>query len=485
MYEIYYNKKAVVVYYAVNAWHLGLSEFSSAMSKPELSSISSLPAEVLERVLSFVASDDLSLLRAEAACAAWRCAIRAAPIYRRKCLAFRRSNPDCATAFLRHRFLERSESAEWCKGFYFGLRRLKRRGWARKSAAAGGSSSFPAVKVVDTLAAEVNGVKVDLSDSSWSRRHNYTGVYDMVYDQEAGRLFCSVYDTIQVWDANSLTCLRILGPGVLDRFSSTPSSGGSDRTICFHASGDVLACGTQRGDIRLFDIWSQEVCHSSSSSGARLSSPPVVDLKISGDELLSIDCFGSITEWRIDRRAKRLVSLEEEVRPPLDELEDEEVRELYSAKNVERIIDFNSEVVATNTRELLALFSRPRTGGRDGGDGGACAATFVKCRDDILCLKVLGRAAYWGVMRGTVYRADLYLSPPASRRSSPAVISDPESECARLRTRFRDNITSLDVSEDSIVIGDVNGEVHICSLDRFGTNKNCEPDYVIDSEFHE
>ncbi len=209
-------------------------------------------------------------------------------------------------------------------------------------------------------------------------------------------------------------------------------------------------------------MWSEEVCaeEKSHTGGA-----PVVDLKIAGTEMLSIDCFGTIVEWHVDERKLECLG---ELSPPLNRLvgeENERVRNLYRRKNPERTLDFNDYVVATNTLGLLVLFSRKQDG----------PATFVLCPSNVLCLRVLGRTAYWGVLKGKVFRTDLYLS------SACRVIEDPDSQCERLETYFKDNVTSLDVSEERVVVGDVNGEVHVCSVDRFGANFNWLPDFSLES----
>ena len=182
-------------------------------------------------------SDDPSLLSVEQVCSEWRSRIRRSPIYKRKCLALARKNPQFSTSLARHRFKENSSNPVWCKGFYFGMATLERMGWRLD----------PKVEVADCLTVDVGGRKVDVGDDpEWRELHNYSGVYDMVYDRQKGRLICSVYDTIQIWDANKLKCLKILGPSLLDGDAQAGT-----RTICFHASGDLLACGTSCGEIRV------------------------------------------------------------------------------------------------------------------------------------------------------------------------------------------------------------------------------------------
>ncbi len=426
-----------------------------------------LPAEVQERILGLVGSDDRSLLSAEATCAEWRAILRRAPIYKSKCLSALRRTPALATSFLRHRFDRNCCRPQWCKAFYFGLSRLQRRGWTREE---------PKVTVADCMEAQVGGRKVDLVSGEWRQRHNYSGVYDMVYDREAGRLVCSVYDTIQVWDANSFECLKILGPELLD--GSGPAG---TRTICFYVSGDLLACGTTSGTVKILDLWSEK---GQAAEKAGDGGGAVVDLKISGEEMLSVDCYGDIVQWRLEQKTGKLTRVGN-LSPPLEGMEAERegegeaevedggdsVHALYRRKNLERTLDFNDDVVVTNTLRLLVLFSRKA------GREGRRAATFVFCPSNVLCLRVLGRAAYWGVLRGKVFRTDLYLAHSGRSR----VIRDPTRECERMETRFQDNVTSLDVTEDRVVVGDVNGEVHVCSTDRFGSNKDLAPDFVLES----
>ncbi len=151
-----------------------------------------LPPEVQENILSLL--DDEGLLSAELTCLEWRRIIAGPHIFKRKCARQLHKHPHLASTFRRHGFQANCERSGWCKQFYFGMRRSHR--WPHHPVR---------TLVKDCLKAEADGDTVDLSSSEeWGRMHNYSGVYDMVYDRKAGRLFCSVFDTIQVLNPLSI-----------------------------------------------------------------------------------------------------------------------------------------------------------------------------------------------------------------------------------------------------------------------------------------
>ncbi len=227
--------------------------------------------------------------------------------------------------------------------------------------------------------------------------------------------------------------------------------------------GDLLICGTASGAIKVIDIWKGQP---RGNFPDKPRGAAIVDVKVHGDELVSIDSHGDIKVWRLDRATGDLVFLEN-VPVPVDDVASDRVRNLYPRRNYERTLDVNADVIVANTRELLVVLAR-----RPGKDGSR-AATFVLCPSNILCLRAHGLFAYFGIMNGVVCRTDL--------RSSSRLIANISTECDSVKTAFGDNITSLDVDGDRLAIGDVNGEVHVCSVSGFGSNANRAPDFSLDS----
>ena len=75
---------------------------------------------------------------------------------------------------------------------------------------------------------------------------NFIGFYDLVWLEESSLLVCSVFDSIQVWDMSSYTCVSIISGNLLD--------GVGLKSWCFHAAGKTLFCGTNKGQVKFFNL---------------------------------------------------------------------------------------------------------------------------------------------------------------------------------------------------------------------------------------
>lgn len=263
----------------------------------------------------------------------------------------------------------------------------------------------------------------------------------MVWDWQSGKITCSVFNTIQVWDASTYTCLNIMGEDRLDT--------GDIKSSCFFANGHVLVCGTERGFIRLFHLLTGDLL-----AQARHSSTYICDVVIHGASLLAVDCYGSVQEWRITSEKDRLNYIAA-ASPTLEATAHHRFHELYR----ERLLDFNPDIVATNCSRLVVIWQREKP---------TITARCIDTMGEILCLKTVGPLAYWGEQRGVVRRASM-------------TDGDNDISNDKLITRFQDNVTSIDVTGNFIVIGDVNGEIHGCQLRNFGRNAGHRPDFVIEN----
>ena len=73
-------------------------------------------------------------------------------------------------------------------------------------------------------------------------------------------------------------------------------------------------------------------------------------------------------------------------------------------------------------------------------------------------MQVYEKSAYWGGLKGILY----HLKLPLGKKNVAIINSEDVIEC--FQTRFEDSITSVSITSDKILIGDVNAEIHC--LDR-------------------
>ncbi len=144
-----------------------------------------LPPEVLVHIFAFL--DDTSLLSCEEVCFKWKSAIENENLYAKKCEAIlNRHQHQLKSTFdhLQFRSVVK-KSAGQSKQFYYKLKKLPSR-WKNEL------NLQPSVYSYFCKTGEVS--------DEWIRKHNYTGVYDMVWLPDKSYLICSCYDTIQVWN---------------------------------------------------------------------------------------------------------------------------------------------------------------------------------------------------------------------------------------------------------------------------------------------
>ena len=137
------------------------------------------PIEVLVNIFGYL--DDNSLLNSEKVCTKWKSAIEDEFFYAKKCLEILKRQKNLQSTFDKHKFMSviRNDQKE-AKMFYYKLRNLTSQ-W----------------KIGKPRIYQKFCKNRDVSEE-WSRHHNYTGVYDMVWIPEKSYLICSCYDTIQV-----------------------------------------------------------------------------------------------------------------------------------------------------------------------------------------------------------------------------------------------------------------------------------------------
>merc|ERR1712059_141173 len=181
------------------------------------------------------------------------------------------------------------------------------------------------------------GKKV-VRSSEWEQNHNYKGVYDMILDNN--RLIASVYDTIQIWSLASYSLLNILPSKGLD--------GDQVTTTCFTVRGDYLVCGTQNGQIKLFDMGTGDlVCKVKGDNSNYMS-----DVTVVGDTLVCLDWFGGLTHWKFTSPS----NIQRIMIKNTDEKKLWEGPRILAGRENGRLLDFSSEFLVCTNKCHLTCF---------------------------------------------------------------------------------------------------------------------------------
>ena len=348
--------------------------------------------------------------------------------------------------------------AKWCKEFYFGLKSLPSR-WK-----SGRPSKVTVLDLNKSVARDGRKAEDEFTEE-WRHRHNYRGVYDAVWDAGSSILTCSVENTLQVWDLSSCECLAIHGQAVLKEDRSKECS-------CFHAAAasTVLVLGMTSGHIRTADMISGETIDE-----VRHARDYICDVKVKGDALFAIDCYGNLQEWRVEsgknrgklsfvRSFKPVPDPGEPAAHPLDYIE------RYGRRGYERLIDFNAEYVASAV--VGYVFISPRNPA--GKNRFAFGVLMDEDRGDILCLSLDADGLLFSTIGGRLYKGDRQRDETSCDWTLKSI-----------ETRFRSNVTSIAVSKGRVVTGDVNGQIESLdknSLDTMGSHSRVQDaEFVIES----
>ena len=260
------------------------------------------------------------------------------------------------------------------------------------------------------------------------------GFYDLVWLAETNHLVCSVYDSIQVWDMSDYSCVSIITGNQLD--------GVGLKSWCFHAAGQTLFCGTNKGQIRVFDLMSGKVTGVFRHPANLIIRNYICDLKVRGDDLLAVDWLGTTQKWKIF--PDRELVFVESFTPATN---NQTIMTQFTSKQTERLIEFNSVIAVTNVRQLFCVWD-------------VCvkerAAVFLNTESYVLCTKVLGRDAFWGEQNGTVHQIHF----PENEQNNGSEFS----VVGFVQTSFKDSITSISVTPEHVIFGDKNGEIHCATI---------------------
>jgi len=275
-----------------------------------------------------------------------------------------------------------------------------------------------AVRTLNCLEAEVKGIRV-IKSEDWEQVHNYKGVYDMILN--GNTLVASVYDTIQVWDMTSYSARNILSSNLLD---DPPHS----VTTCFTLLGDRLVCGTQSGQLNLYDLTCGKLVDT-----AHRNSNFVSDVCPAGADLLaSLDWWGEVTVWQLTTAGLRDITGEGEYTVP----------RLLAGRENERLLAVAAQFLVTTYKSHLICYSQGQF------------FRAYPAPSDVFCIAIQGDILAFGCKGGSdSAAAGLMLLRP-----------DRPPQLLYLRTPDNDPVISLAFSRRGLVLGDTNGELHTVSI---------------------
>ena len=384
----------------------------------------SLPDEILLHV--FRQLDDKSLIECELVCSKWRSVINEGRIFSKKCSRLRHNNPELVPTFAFRKFdtlIKNNHKA--AKEFYFKLKYLKSR-WTK--------NHEPKIYNYYCVTGEVS--------SEWLEKHNYTGVYDMVWLPEKSLLILSVYDSIQVWNMANNERINTFTGNILDTEKV--------KSNCFHAcaQANVLLTGTNNGVINAFDLFN---CKPLGKSEDIRGIDMLCDIKSHGGKVLAIDWRGLIAEFKINRTDTKIqFPMIRKFYPPWGENVDDEIPHKYKLRFSERLIEFNEFLGFTNCTDMVIIFDIEKL----------VTARWILTKRAVLCVTLFEKDVYWGGGKGIV---NCFSNFDTNSKSVETI--DIKLIKETFRTNYQDSITSISMaSSDKILIGDVNAEIHCLSL---------------------
>ena len=173
-----------------------------------------------------------------------------------------------------------------------------------------------------------------------------------------------------------------------------------------------------------------------------------------------IDWRGLVAEWRWqytkDDAGKEIVkfALKRSFYPPFPANEDT-IAQKYKTRYSERLIDYNDNVAATNISDMFCIFDIQRLS----------IARWILTKKTVLCSQVFHQDVYWAGSEGMLYhfRAPTCSSKLEKNVKNNVEILKTEDIDDSFQTKYQDSITSIAVSDDKILIGDVNAEIHCLS----------------------
>ena len=172
------------------------------------------------------------------------------------------------------------------------------------------------------------------------------------------------------------------------------------------------------------------------------------------------DWRGLIAEWRWqytkddDGREIIKFALKRSFYPPFPDNEDT-IAPKYKSRYSERLIDYNDNVAATNISDMFCIFDIQRLS----------VSRWILTKKTVLCSQVFHQDVYWAGSEGMLYhfRAPTCSSKLEKNVKNNVEILKTEDIDDSFQTKYQDSITSIAVSDDKILMGDVNAEIHCLS----------------------
>ena len=177
------------------------------------------------------------------------------------------------------------------------------------------------------------------------------------------------------------------------------------------------------------------------------------------------DWRGLIAEWRWqytkddDGREIIKFALKRSFYPPFPDNEDT-IAPKYKSRYSERLIDYNDNVAATNISDMFCIFDIQRLS----------VSRWILTKKTVLCSQVFQQDVYWAGSEGMLFHLR---APSSSSSSSSSKLEDKTVKNVEVlkiedikdsfQTKYQDSITSIAVSDDKILMGDVNAEIHCLS----------------------
>jgi len=388
------------------------------------------PIEVLANIFAFL--DDQSILNSEKVCPKWRSAIKEEYFYAKKCLDLLKRHNTLKSTFAKNRFasvIKHDTSA--AKKFYFKLKGLPSQ-WDLKK-----NGSLPTPRIFRHFC------KTGEVSEDWVRKHNYTGVYDMVWIPDKSYLIVSCYDTIQVWDMVANTRVNTFLGSQLDTQD--------EKATCFYGCGPALVTGTSFGRLQAFDLISREKIGESTIDHNHKEM--FSDIKGFGNSVLCVDWKGLLFHWtwKYDKKRDQMnFELKKSFYPPFP-ADDGKTSKAYTSRFCERLVDFNEHIAITNCHDMFCIFDINK----------GTIGTWVRTSRSVLCQQVFETSAYWAGQGGILYHLKQCLEKKSISGDEDVKVIDSEEVTECYQTRFEDSITSMSVRDDTIVLGDVNAEIHV------------------------
>ena len=175
----------------------------------------------------------------------------------------------------------------------------------------------------------------------------------------------------------------------------------------------------------------------------------ICDVKVHGDDLLAVDWHGNMQQWKIlpNRDLVFVASF-----TPLTRHQHCTTLTQYTSEQIERLVEFNDLIGVTSVQKLFCVWNM-----RDVH----CVASWRLTLSDILCLKVLGHNVFSGEKNGNVYQHQ-------HQEDQPSILT----LTGQVRAKFRYNVTSLSVTQDNVVFGNKDGEIHCSKLPLLPENRS-------------